>query len=73
VTLSSSFSPILDYKGMTEEIGALARYFTGWSLADLKGMPVRERRHRVAWANAVLNQQRREEEARRWTAQQTMQ
>jgi hypothetical protein len=54
---------------MIEEVGALARYFTGWSRADLMGMCVRERRHWVDWANKVIAQQRREEEARRWAAQ----
>jgi hypothetical protein len=32
-------------------------------------MCVRERRHWVDWANKVIAQQRREEEARRWAAQ----
>jgi hypothetical protein len=58
---------------MMEEVGALARYFTGWSKSDLMGLPVRERRHWVDWANTVLAKQHREEEARRWTAQQSVQ
>lgn len=35
---------------MTAEHGALARFFPGWTRADLRDMPVRERRHWVRWA-----------------------
>lgn len=34
---------------MVEEVGALARFFTGWSRADLFGLPVRERRFWIRW------------------------
>lgn len=38
---------------MIEEIGALARFFTGWSRADLMNLSVRERRYWIQFAAYV--------------------
>jgi hypothetical protein len=58
-TWSSSFR-VLHYADTVEEVGALARYFTGWSRSDLMSMPVRERRYRLKWATAIVSKQNRE-------------
>lgn len=57
VTLSSS-SPFrgLRYQDTIEEIGALAREFSGWSRADLFGLSVRERRYWIKWATWMAAQ-----------------
>lgn len=67
---SSSFNG-LSYRGMMDDVGALAKYFGGWSRADLMGLSVRERRHWVKWANAIVTKSNRERAMREWSAQQT--
>lgn len=54
-TLSRSFNG-LEYKATIEEVGVLARFFTGWSRADLMGLSVRERRYWIQWATYVKAQ-----------------
>lgn len=49
----------MDYKATIGEIGALARFFTGWSRADLMGLSVRERRYWIEWASYVTAKQER--------------
>lgn len=46
----------MEYKGTIEEVGALARFFTGWSRADLMGLSVRERRYWIRWAAYAVRQ-----------------
>lgn len=69
VTLSSSFRG-LDYRGTLEEVGALARYFTGWTRADLMSLTVRERRYRIEEAIATTARQKREAERQAWLREQ---
>lgn len=52
----------MHYKTTIEEVGALARFFTGWSRADLMGLSVRERRYWVRWATYTVAQQERARE-----------
>lgn len=56
-----------------DEVGALAKYFAGWTRSDLMGMSVRERRHWLNWSSAVVSKQRREREQQRWLEQQQVQ
>jgi hypothetical protein len=71
-TLSTSFRG-LSYRVTMDEVGALAKYFTGWTRSDLMGMSVRERRHWMNWSSAVVNKQRRDAEQQRWLQQQQVQ
>lgn len=52
---------------MIADTAALCRWFPGWSPADVRAMPVRERRHWTEWAAAVAEreQQKRENERAR--------
>ena len=54
----------MEYKGMIEDVGALARFFTGWSRADLFGLSVRERRYWIRQAAYVIRQQERSQNGR---------
>lgn len=51
----------MDYKVTIDEVGALARFFGGWSRADLMSLPVRERRYWIRWATYVVAQSKRPE------------
>jgi len=53
VSLSETFDG-LDYKRLIYDVGAIAHYYKGWSYREIMNMSPRERRHWIAWADALI-------------------
>jgi hypothetical protein len=43
----------LDYLMYMNDVAIVSKGFPGWSLADIKAMPVRERRYWTQWVTAI--------------------